>query len=1225
MTEPLRAESLAQTLPERFELVQQLGRGGMGTVYEALDRERATRVALKTLNTFDPGALLHLKNEFRALQDLRHENLVHLLELVEEAGRFFVVMELVAGTSFLDHCRPGLEQPGVFGSSETREVVRPSARESSGARPSPARAESVLVEQRLRSALGQLAEGLCALHDRGLVHRDIKPANVLVTAGGRVVLVDFGLAQVEGALPSQISGTRAFMAPEQAAGQTLTSAADWFSVGVMLYLALAGRLPFEGAELQRKKLAGAPPAAEVPSSARELMELALALLDADPGRRPDGRAVLERLGLGGRAQAKAAQVPFVGRALELGQLTAAFERSASEAVVALVLGDSGLGKSALVRQWLALRAQVEPGLLVLSGRCYERELVPYKAFDGIIDALSHFLVGESQQVIARLLPSDAWILARVFPVLSRVQALTEPSALEPMDPQELRARAFAALRELFSRLAAAARLVLFIDDLQWADADSYQLLAELLRAPGAPPLCLVATARPSQGAHDPLEALAGRLGAVARIPLLPLASSDACALARRVLGPEHADLADAVAHETAGHPLFLQSLAEHAKHEGGFQLGAVRLDDAILSRVERVEPGARRLLELISLAGMPLASNVARHAGQLDQAAYTANLASLRALHLVRTSFAGGREPVEPYHDRIRESLVSRLTREQRRQHHERLASALQAVAPDTIDPRALVRHLEEAGHTQQAAEQAALGAARAESALAFDQAAELYRVALRLSDGAEQARLSLGLAEALTNSGHAAEAAVAYTQAAEHAPRDERLGHRRRAADHLLRSGHLEQGMAVLAEVLRESGDVLPSQWRSLLTTLWQRFRLKRRGLAWSHTPAARVEPEQLRRIDAYHAVGVSLALIDPARGSAFQARAVELALTAGEPLRLAPALLMEAGYRASLGESGLQSARALQHEAERIGELTGDAYVQAIVRLMRGFIAYHAGEFGHAVSELTEMEQAFRRMPGRYFEQAFCHCFRLICMRSQGRFGQLGQDFSAWVLEAERRGDRFTEASLRFNLNVVWLARDNPDEALRDLQRVTWIPPQGGYHVQHWYEQQARNEIDLYTGRGREGLQRMQREMKALSRSFILRMRFHRSLARWQLGRLLLASVARGHERSALREVARLEAKLLAEGVGFATTWAQLLSAGRQKLAGDLEQGRTALEAARASAQQHELFLCEHAAAYQLARLDSQPGAHHLEGAARSWAESQRIVAPERLFAATCPGFQP
>ena len=249
---------------ERFQLIRPLGEGGFGVVYEAFDRDRSARVALKLLRDGEGAALYRFKREFRALADVSHPNLVALDELLSDGGYWFFTMELVRGVPVVAYVRPS---DGLDGAGEPH-----------------GNQQGRLSETRLRSSLGQLADALNAIHRLGIVHRDIKPSNVLVTAKGRVVVLDFGLVSEHpiGTLDSDTSvgdvgvilGTPAYMAPEQATSDPVTPAADWYSVGVVLYQALTGRLPFIGQSgdvLEAKRWSTPPPPRElVPDTPEDL-------------------------------------------------------------------------------------------------------------------------------------------------------------------------------------------------------------------------------------------------------------------------------------------------------------------------------------------------------------------------------------------------------------------------------------------------------------------------------------------------------------------------------------------------------------------------------------------------------------------------------------------------------------------------------------------------------------------------------------------------------------------------------------------------------------------------------------------------------------------------------------------------------------------------------------------------------------------------------------------
>jgi tRNA A-37 threonylcarbamoyl transferase component Bud32 len=206
-------------LAGRYELVELLGYGGMAEVRRAYDQVLRRRVAVKIIHPAqlrDPVNRERFVREAQVAAGLQHPNTVAVFDVGDDAGRPFIVMELIDGQNLADRIR----DEGRLSVDETVPIVA-----------------------------GVLA-GLQAAHDRGLVHRDVKPSNILLPAGGGVKLVDFGIATVvaEAAAPltagDDVLGTPRYLAPERVTGQRATPASDIYSLGAVTYECLTGRPPF---------------------------------------------------------------------------------------------------------------------------------------------------------------------------------------------------------------------------------------------------------------------------------------------------------------------------------------------------------------------------------------------------------------------------------------------------------------------------------------------------------------------------------------------------------------------------------------------------------------------------------------------------------------------------------------------------------------------------------------------------------------------------------------------------------------------------------------------------------------------------------------------------------------------------------------------------------------------------------------------------------------------
>jgi serine/threonine protein kinase len=1287
----------------RFRARRRLGAGGFGVVWECFDRDRLARVALKTLARGESDALLRFKREFRALADLHHPNLVQLYELFADGDEWFFTMELVDGVDFVSFARgrgllrgaslaerrhdgpPVLDDDELPTAPSTTLVLPPSLFPESVSHlrvgSDAARVRAAYRESELRATLRQLSEGVVALHRSGTLHRDLKPRNVLVgTLGestGRVVVLDFGLAADVELGPrvrdAAVVGTPAYMAPEVAAGESASSASDWYSVGVMLYEALVGALPFAGTAAEildaKQRFAAPRPSERVLDAAADLAELCEALLCREPSERPRGDDVLARLGVPAeRARATMslppASGPFVGRAAELARFDEAYaDARAGQTAVVLIRGRTGIGKTSFARRCLDSVRRRDPAAIVLSGRCFPRESLPFKAFDAIIDALARRLPELPATIAGSVWPREAAALVRLFPVLDAVMPASVDRQDAALDAREVRQRGAAGLRALLAAAAALAPVVVSVDDLQWGDADSAALLHEVLRAPPPAGILLLATVRTEdeREAHvvSVLRALAATGLPVRTIELGALDVDESRALASLHLGPRLAASAafETIVNEARGDPFLLGEIAEHVRGaavseameaslapeidealaDDELELPTRRasvpparwLDELIRQRLRRLPEPAQRLLEVIAAFGAPIARATARRAAQLDDDEQAA-LIALSAGNFIRASNGPDGERLEAYHERVREVVRGSLDERTRRARHARLARTLEA---DGADPETIGRHLIAAGEAERALVFLSEAAERASRALAFVRAAALLddALALRPADASADPALRAGLerrrGEALQNAGRGLAAAAAFEASARILGGVAAIDLRRRAAEQLMLGGQLEAGLGRMRAIFAELDLAWPKTAIGAIgSVLLSRAAIRARGES-AVRPGVVAAPRDRARIDALWSAATMTSLVDPLFAGELAMRHLRVALGTGEAYRISRAYALAALYATVEGEGGLQRAERWIDAARAAHTHDAQPDVDALATIAAGYLAAMQGQWRAAAVEADLAVELLRlRCVGARWANANANILSLLAHRVMGELHTLRIALPAQLAESIEIGDRVQEIMLRMTVSAfLALCRDEVELARAEVASFERWPsppllsePPSFAWCHHLIESLA---VELYAGEIHAAEERLSRATDALGRASVAKLpvlRMSIAFHRGSIGAALALEPA-----DAARGIAHLEAathELAALGTATTLALANVLRATRAFVERRPRDAEPFL--ARAEDAFVALEMGMHAEAVRAARGEIDGGADgsRRRAAALSALRSRGVVRPQqmlRLFA--------
>ena len=729
---------MKEILQDRYQIIDIIGHGGMGTVVRGHDLILERDIAIKVLTNpkLEEEAQTRLLREAQAAAKLNHPNIVSIYDAGFHKGVPFIVMELVEGEPL--H-RTHLE--------ELEDIIQ---------------------------IVCQICDALEHAHGEEIVHRDLKPDNVIITPDRKAKLTDFGLARsISSRLTNEgfIEGTVQYMAPEQALGKDVDHRTDLYSLGVMLYEMVTGQLPFNADEplqiiTQHLHIRAVPPRALKPDLPASLDKLIVELLEKQLTERPANassvRIILEEITRSKIKVETADEIApldqmtrgrMVGREQEFSDATQIWMKASSgESQVLLISGEPGIGKTHFVRELRTL-AGIQGGH-VLQSECYAEGGAPYAPIATIIRQ-SHQMEGNYLRSLPELFISNLLtITPELQPLASSLSVDLKPD--HEADLEQI-SESFVAL---CSSIGKEIPLLIILEDAHWADSGTLHLVRHLARRckTSGLRLLLVMTYREieldeSRSLNETILELTKERIAV-RVKLLRLNLKDTQEMLMAILKDEVAqDFAREIYRETEGNPFFIEEICRALIEEGKlyrdgdrwccFDAASLHLPQsvrtAVQERIGRLPTEAQEILLKAAILGREFDYEVLKILCDYDEDTLidSLELADKSKLIMEVHKTSNGRTAMDSSfafaHALVATTLKESVSGIRRKRLHHQAAIALEKVFKNRLEELAprISYHLLEAGEESKAVDYLILAGDSARRVYAYKEAINAYEQAL--------------------------------------------------------------------------------------------------------------------------------------------------------------------------------------------------------------------------------------------------------------------------------------------------------------------------------------------------------------------------------------------------------------------------------------------------------------------------------------------------------------